>query len=199
LSEDYRSKLFDFKRGHDRYDGKEIGYLFSLMDPKALKLDAFGQAQKLQFDTPPTLSFEKVFPVSASQLLEYITNYSYRHFWAQGVDKLEYNELEVTKMGTEHVCVVNGKHLNFTTVTKEGQAGQLIYGELTTSPTPVDELYQFFIVSPLSQNSCKLEVEMYLKAKSLFKKLMIALFVKRLFRKVIPENLDALYRFVTTR
>jgi len=196
LSENYQSKLFDFKEGHDKYDGDEIGYLFSEVDRQELKIDTLSQGPKVQFNEPPSLLFEKDFPISAAELWEYITNYTYRHYWVEGVDKFEYNAHEVTKIGTEHVCVVNGKHLNFVTVTKEGQNGQLVYGELTTSPTPVDELYQFFIVSSLSHQSCKLEVEMYLKAKSPLKKLMIALFVKKVFRKVIPKNLNTLLQFV---
>jgi hypothetical protein len=64
-------------------------------------------------------------------------------------------------LGTEYVCVINGKHLNFVTVTKEFEVGKLIYGELTTSPPPVDELYQFYIISPMGENSCKLELELY--------------------------------------
>lgn len=196
LGESYQSKLYDFKAGKDAYDGHDVNYLFSPIDSENLKLEAFTQGRKLHFDRPPSLKFEKYFPVSAPQLLEYITNYSYRHYWAEGVDKLTYNEHEVTKLGTEHVCVVNGKHLNLVTVTKEAKSDQLIYGELTTDPVPVDELYQFFIFNPIDENSCQLELEVYLKAKSPLKKLMIALFVKSLFRKSMSKNLDSLYAFV---
>lgn len=196
LGENYQSKLYDFRRGQDAYDGQDVNYLFSNIESENLKLEAFSQGKKLTFDHPPSLKFEKEFPVSATQLLEYITNYSYRHYWAEGVDKLTYNEHEVTKLGTEHICVVNGKHLNFVTVTKEVEVGKLIYGELTTSPPPVDELYQFYIISPTGENSCKLELEIYFKAKSILKKMMIVLFVKTLFRKAINKNLDSLHGFI---
>ena len=108
----------------------------------------------------------------------------------QLVDKLYYNEHEVTKLGAEHVCVINGKYLNFVTVSKEVEPSQLIYGELTTSQAPVDKLSQFFIFNPIDENSCELEV--YFVAKSLLKKLMIALVLKPIFRKALIKNLNSL-------
>ncbi len=196
LSKDHHSKLFDFKEGVDEYDDKKVEYLYSLIDKEDLKLKPYTQAKKIEFDKPPPLHFEKVFPVSAPELLEYITNYSYRHHWAKGVDKFEYKENQVTRVGSEHVCVIDGKHLNFVTVTKKGKPGQLVYGEMTTTPPPVDELYQFFIINPLTQNSCKLEVEVYWKAKSIFKKLILFFIVKNVFRKSMRGAIDSLHSFI---
>jgi ribosome-associated toxin RatA of RatAB toxin-antitoxin module len=199
LGETYQSMLYDFKRGQDAYDGNDVNYLFSNIESENLKLEAFTKGKKLLFDKPPSFVLNKEFPVSASNLMEYVTNYSYRHYWAEGVDELHYNQKEVTKLGTEHVCVINGKHLNFVTVSKEVEEGKLIYGELTISPPPVDELYQFYIFTPINENSCQLELEVYLKAKSFLKKLMIALLLKPIFKKSISKNLDSLHDFVEKR
>ena len=196
LSRHYQSKLYKFSEGENEYDDKKIPYLYSLIDNEQLKLKPFAQAKKIKFDKSPSFYFEKVYPISASQLLELITNYSYRHHWVKGVDKFEYNENEVTRLGTEHICVIDGKHLNFVTVTKQGKPGQLVYGEMTTSPPPVDELYQFFIINPLTHNTCKLEVEVFWKAKSIFKKLMMLLIVKNILRKNIKTSLADLHQFV---
>ena len=114
----YYSRVFRFKQGKDAYDGKEVEYIFSLIDSTKLKLQSYSTATKVHFDREPNAVFEKGFPVSANTLLEYITNYTYRHYWAKGVDEFKYNKNEVTRLGTEHVCVINGKHLNFTTVTQ---------------------------------------------------------------------------------
>jgi len=196
LSTNYQSKLFDFKMGENEYDGRKIKYIFSEINKHELKLKPFAQARRIEFNKPPSLYFDKQFPVSASQLLEFITNYAYRHEWVEGVDKFEYNENEVTRLGTEHVCVLNGKHLNFITITKKGKPGQLVYGELTKDAPPVDELYQFYVINPLTQNSCKLEVEIYWKVKSLFKKLILSLVVKKIIRQNTLHALDNLFLFV---
>ena len=85
------------------------------------------------------------------------------------------------------------------TVTKKGKPGQLVYGELTTTPPPIDELYQFYFISPLTDNSCHLTQETYMLAKSPIKKLMIALMVKRIFKKNTLATLDRLHEFVVSK
>ena len=158
LPKDYGSKLFNFKEGNNTYDGKELKYLYSILDQNDLKLKPFTKVKKIEFNTPPSITFEKEFTTSAKELLEYITNFTYRNNWEEGVDSFEFNENEVTKIGTEHLCVINKKHLKFITVTKEAEPGQFIYGEMTTDPLSVDELYKFYIISPLTNNTCKLPV-----------------------------------------
>ena len=196
LPKNYHSRLFDFKAGSDRYDGKELKYLFSIIDQNELKIKPLEQAKKIRFDAPPFLFSEKEFPVSAPHLFEYISNFTYRHLWVKGAVKYEFNENEVTKIGTEHFCVINGKHLNLITVTKDGEPGQLIYGEMTMKPALVDELYTFYIVSPLTNNSSKLEAEIYWKVKSPFKKILFTLIVKKLGRKKVQNSLDNLFQLV---
>ena len=196
LSKNYHSQLFDFNEGEDIYDDKKLTYLYSLIDNNELKLKPYAQAKKIKFQKPAEILLESTFEVSARQLLEYITNYAYRHHWVKGVDKFEYKENEVTRIDTEHICVIDGKHLNFVTVTKEGKPGQLIYGELTTSLPPVDKLYQFYIISPLTQSSCKLEVEIFWEAKSIFKKLILLFIAKNLIRKNLKSAIKGLQEFV---
>lgn len=198
LPTDYVSKLFNFSEGKDTYDKKEINYAYAIIDQKELKLKPFDKAKKVRFNEDPTISFKKEFPVSASVLLEYITNYSYRHHWAKGLDKLDFNENEVTRIGSEHVCVINGKHLNFVTVSKDVKPGILNYGEMTTSPSPVDELYQFFNISSLTDSSSMLESQLYLKAVSPLKKIVI-FFLKATFAKNAKKVVDSLHEFVSSK
>lgn len=199
LSDSYRTKLFNFSEGNNTYDGKQLDYLFSIIDKKELKLKPFEQARKVHFNKPASLVFEKQFPISADQLLEYITNYSYRKFWVDGVDSFEYNQNEVTRIGSEHVCVINQKHLNFITVIKDVKPEQLVYGELTKSPQPVDALYQFHIISPLTSNSCNLTTEVYFEAKSPIKKILIYVLLKKVFKKNIKKALNKLLVFIESR
>lgn len=197
LPADYKSKLFHFSNGSDLYDTKEVKYAYSKINNALLKLNPFAQSKKVHFDNPPSLRMEKQFPVSAKVLFEIITNYNYRHEWVDGVDKFEFNPNEVTRVGTEHVCVISGKQLNFITVTKQGKPGQLVYGELTTDPPPVDEAYQFFIITPLTQHSCKLETELYVRNRSVIKKLIFFLIAKKVFRKNFAKIMVDLHSFVT--
>jgi hypothetical protein len=196
LLESYQSKRYAFEKGANEYDGKNIDYLYAVIDPEKLMLSPFSQAKKYVFNTPSKIINEQKFAISASELLEYITNYKYRHLWVDGVDQFEYNENETTRIGTEHICVINDKHLNFKTVTKEANAGQLVYGELTSNIPVADELFQFYILTPLTNNSCKLKTEVYWKAKSPIKRLVMWAFVSNVFRKNGKKALTKLNAFI---
>ena len=199
LSPYYSSKVFRFRQGSDQYDNRNMEYVYSLIDTETLRLKPPEELQKVSFGHPPQLTSSKEFPISAPQLLEFITNYAYRDYWVRGVDKFEYNQNEVTRVGTNHTCVIDGKGLDFTTITKEAEEGNLVYGEITKSPSIVDELYQFFVVTPLGDEKCRLELQTYWKAKSPLKKLMISLVGKRSFKKGMDRALDGLNEFISSK
>ena len=196
LPKTYESKLFSFQPGQDEYDGKAIPYSYAHIDNSKLKLKPFEQAKRYDFQREPNAVIDRTLNVAAEQFLEYLTNYKYRAEWFKGVNKFEYNEQEVTRIGTEHVCVIDGKHFNFVTITKTVEPGQLVYGELTTDPPMLDELYQFYIITPLSDTSCRVEVQLYWVTKSILKKLAMALIFKRIFVKSSKEAISNLYSFI---
>lgn len=195
----YKSKLFHFDKGSNSYDGKSIAYLFSEIQKKNLKLKPFAQAKKVHFERKPDITIEKTFPIEAKQLLEYITNYALRPKWTEGVDDFKFNENEVTRVGSEHICVINGKHLNFTTVIKEVAPEQLVYGEHTTSPKVLDELHQFFVITPLDSKSCRLESQIYITNRSLLKKIVSLIMVKKVFRTNTEKAINKLRDFVVSQ
>ncbi|WP_343330404.1 DUF2652 domain-containing protein [Polaribacter staleyi] len=199
LSGNYQSKLYNFKQGNDRYDGNQLDYLYSIIDNRHLKLKSFLIPSKVVFNKSPSFIVEKEFPVAAEELLEALTNYAYRTQWKEEVNEIKYHVNEVTRLGSEHVCVVNQKHLDFVVVTKEVKPGQLVYGEMTKSPIPVDKLYQFYVITPISSNSCKLVLETYLEAKSPIKKLAIFLIVKKVFEKNTAKGIHKLYEFLSAK
>jgi len=195
----YKSMLYTFEDGEDTFDGNNISYTYTKIDPDSLTLNHFEASKMVHFDCDPCFSYEKTFPISANEVIELITNYRYRHDWVDGVDEFVYAENEVTRLGTEHTCVINGKHFDFETVTKAGLPGQIVYGEFTSTPPPVDELYQFYVITPLDAHSCKIEVQFYWMAKSPIKKLLIFLFIKKLFKKNATMALENLFQFVQKR
>ncbi len=130
LNIEFRAPLYTFNVGNNRYDGKDVPYVYSIIEKEALSLKPIVQARKVAFDCPPPIQLAKEFPIPANELFEYITNYSYRSHWIKGTDAFEFDPNEVTRLGSEHTCVINSKHFNFLTVTKDVDPGQLIYGEL---------------------------------------------------------------------
>ncbi len=196
LPPDYSSKVFHFQNGCDTYDGKEVAYSFSLIDQQDLNLLDFNKLPKVEFDVPPKLRLEKIFNIPASTLYEYISNLRYRHHWVNGVDSFEYDENEVSRTGTEHLCVINRKHLNITALTKNVPEGHLNYGEMTKSLLPFDVFYQFYTIEPVSENKSKLIAETYWESKSPLKRLFITLLVKRAIAKSGKKSIEDLYAFI---
>lgn len=198
LDENYQTKLFNFKKGNDIYDGKEIEYYYATIDKNHLKLNPIQQAKEINFNRAPNFTLTNHFPIAANELLEYLSNFNYRKFWIDDVT-FEFNHNEVNRIGTEHICVIKDKHLNFTTITKSAKSNQLVYGEMTTSPKPIDALYQYQIITPIDNNSCKLETEVYIEAKSPLKKILVFFLIKKVFKKNTQEALDKLYNFIVSK
>ena len=186
------SDQYEFVAEKNHYDGRDVHYLYSEIDVKKLSLKAPTDTYEVQFSEPPSLKACREYPISAELLYEYVSNFRYRHLWNKQADRFEFNENEVTKLGSPHVCVINGHDIDFVTVTKPVKEGQLIYGELTENPPPVDELYQFFIITPLAEDRCRLELETYWKARSPVKKVMLSLFAKKALRNSLDRVIENL-------
>ena len=195
----YGSKLFQFHKGRDSYDGKDVDYIYTIIDRNNLNLLEFTRAKKVSFDKPAQIYLEREFPVPAKTLIEYITNLKYRHLWVEGVDRFEYDENEVTRLGSEHICVINNKHLNIVAVTRDHAQDEFLHGEMTTSVPLFDEFYTFYGTRPLSENSSLLITEAYWKARSPIKKIVIKLLARRTFQKTLSRSVDALYKLVASK
>ena len=184
------SSLFNFKKGKDVYDDKTLEYIYAEVNVDDLKLKSFDEGKMMDFTKQPDLVFEKNYAINSADLTEIITNYKYRHLWETSADEIIYEEKEVTRKGSSHVCVVNGEQFNFKVVTKKGKGGELIYGEETSNIPIMDKFYQFFTIESISENESKLKVQLYVQAKNIIQKLMIYFLAKKTFSKKMDKSLS---------
>ncbi|PRX54994.1 DUF2652 domain-containing protein [Flagellimonas meridianipacifica] len=199
LSPYYSSKLFRFRQGSDNYDDKDLEYLYALIDREQLSLPPLDEPLKTSFENAPNITSTRTFPIAAERLLEYVSNYTYRPYWVKGVDRFEFNENEVTRVGTKHTCVIDGKDLNFSTVTIDTKDGELVYGEVTSDIPFLDELNQFFIITPISETESELRSEIYWNVNAPLKRIFVNLFVKPTLKKNTEEALDRLHKFTVEK
>lgn len=195
LSSDYKSKLYDFIELSDTYDNEVITYNYSLIDPKNLSLRKYGKPKKVKLEVAPNIVIEQVLDTNREQAFEYISNYRYRNDWTEGVEEFQFKLNEVTRLDTVHTCVVNGKHIDFIAVIKDAKPGQIVYGEFTKN-SPADELYQFYLIESLPNNRSKVTVEIYWKAKSLLKRLILKTLGRKNFEKGVTASLNNLSSFI---
>lgn len=196
LNASYESILFRFRESVDSYDQKEISYLFAEIDTNKLQLLGFEPPEIVTTKSTPNFVIERTIESDAYDLFEMITNYHHRHLWVEGVVEFKFNENEVTRAGTEHVCVINGKHFNFTTVIKKVPMHQLVYGELTTDILSVDKLYQFYIIKPISEHTAILRVEQYWKTETIFQKILMVINGKKQLRRGLEKSIDKLEKLL---
>ena len=192
LNDINKNPLFNFKNGDDIYDNKTLKYLYAEVKTDALRLNPFDGGKAISITKAPDLVLEHNYAISASNLMEIITNYKYRHLWDATADEIIYDEQEVTRIDSSHVCVVNGRHLHFKVVTKIDTEGNIVYGEETLDVPVIDKLYQFFSVKSISEKESKLKIEMYFKPKNIFQKIIIHVFAKKMFTKNMYNSLDKL-------
>lgn len=196
LSSDYSSKLFDFQQSEDTYDGETIKYNYSTIHVDNLDIEDVNSIHKVEFGREPNLRFDYTFPTSQGKFYEYISNYRYRNDWTEGVDEFQFKLNEVTRLDTEHTCVINGKHIDFMAVTKDGNPNELIYGEKTKSFPVADVLFQFYIIEAVTDSSCKVTIETYWETKTIFQKLGMKLLGKKTLRKGVITSMNNLTKFV---
>lgn len=194
LNTTYSSKLYHFEKGSDSYDGKEIGYLFSEINREHLSLTTDEPAFIFDPKCNPSFSFSKTINAPAEQVLELITNYGKRYLWVEGVDKFEFNPNEVTRLETEHVCVIDGKHYNFTTIGLNQTDFKYVYGELTEDIPFTDKVFQFFLLNPINATTSELKIEGYIQAKNPLHKLILSLFARKALGKNNEKALVALQK-----
>ena len=196
LTTTYESTLFKFEKGKDKYDGVDVAYLFSEIDSSKLTLSKFTMPMFVNLTRPPDFSRTIHFKVSAYEVYEILTNYHNRYKWVKGVDEFVFNQEEVTRIGTKHGYIINGNYLNFTTVIKEVPIHQLVYGELTFSPHPLEKLYQFFVLDPISENECLLTAEMFWEAKTVWQKFLMFIGGKKQLVSAFSESIENLYQLM---
>ena len=197
LSSTYSHRLFAFENGLESYDGNEIKFMYANINKHDLEIPPVSIPQTLEMNAKPNIKFERTFSVSAKSLLEFITNYSYRPHWAKDVDKMSYRKNEVTRLGTEHSCIINDQLLDFTVVKKKGNSSELVYGEFTSSFSLFDKLYIFYVITPLSPNTSSLQLELYWKTSPL-KKVSVSLFGRKNIKELFEKALRNLRNYITS-
>lgn len=185
------SNRFDSTSLNDIFNGKKINYQYTVIDRDKLTIHSAKGLPYASFDFTPQVKVSHEITSPIEEVFEKVTNYKYRHLWIKGVDKFEYKENEVNRLGTEHACVINDKHLNIIAVQKKVDKNKLNYGEVTNDAPFADKLSQFYTLEK-TKTGTKITLEAYLESKSIFKKILTELLFKRILKKAGNESLKRL-------
>ncbi len=177
------------------YDFGEIAYVYNPLAHLKIKLPQINFIPK---DVPKQKLFDQTVRVNIniSEFYEIISNFDYRLLWNAGIDELEYQKNKINRAGIKHKCLINNTSIEQTTVTREVEKNQLVYGESTTEIPFLKRMSAYFILEEINPNTTTLQVEVFADFKSLgflFKPL-----IKKNLRKNIPQNIEALVMLINS-
>jgi hypothetical protein len=127
---------------------------------------------------------------------ELLTNYRYRSYWQEGVDRFEYDPAEVTRLGTAHACVIDQTKINFEVVIKKVQEHQKSYGEKTQDIPLTDAIYNFYILEKTGENKTRVSLESYIVAKGPIHRFLAKILIKKKLESASEKNLSNFKFFV---
>ncbi len=125
-----------------------------------------------------------------SEVFDLILDLDRRLTWNRGVDRLEYEHERVNRVGTRHRCVIDGRLIDFETVTNDFGPDRLVYGERVENNPFVDEHVNYFIVEPEGSGS-RVCFEAHLRPRP-FPRSLLAPLVRLRLGRLVPTLLGSL-------
>ena len=98
------------------------------------------------------------------EVYQLIMSLEVRLLWNKDVEKLEYDENRVNRVGTRHTCLFPVGQAEFQTVTNMFEEGTLVYGEEVMDTPFIRQLFVYYILKPV-QDHTDLRVELHLFPK----------------------------------
>ena len=161
------------------YQYTDLGHLkSSIDDPEALRPSHISS-------NPLTVSTTiDIVPVD---LFEILINFEHRLKWNDDVDSMTYNEKEINQSGSQHICIIQGKEIEFETVKGPERPGVWSFGEVSKAPI-IGEVYVYFLISQEGDRS-NLQVEVHPNPSNLIGKIMLPLFNFK-FKSILKDTIS---------
>jgi len=120
------------------------------------------------------------------ELFELISSLELRPQWTRNLEQIDFDRRKVNRVGTEHVCVLDGKELKFETVTNDFGEDKQVYGERLMNAPLMKEVTNYFIFEARGSGT-KLRVESHY-----FPFPVIGWLFKPFFKSAMAKNLENL-------
>ena len=126
-------------------------------------------------------------------VFEFVNNLDFRLLWNTGINKLEYEEGKLNRIGTKHRCLFDSGFADFETVKSDFGKDALVHGERIQS-SPLKELAVYYILREIDGNT-EVTLEWHYKSKPYWGWILIP-FIKLKFAKIISNTLKELKQVV---
>ncbi|MEX0995593.1 MAG: DUF2652 domain-containing protein [Flavobacteriaceae bacterium] len=150
-----------FTKIQSKYDIKILPYYYKALDTYKTQIE---QPKDLTVEINEKADFtvEMDIKLPVEKAFELISNFKYRKQWDTSLTKIEFQEAQVNRLGTNHTCIIGSRRMKFETIKLNSKAN-LSYGE-STSNMPMAKEYRFYILlDKLDANTTRIEVLNYIK------------------------------------
>lgn len=194
VSEKHIQSIIDaevVQSGQHQYGNEDIGMVsYHYADLGHLKNQVEApEALRPAYINPNPLIVEEMIDKEPVDLFEILINFEHRVQWNPGVEKITYDEKEINKSGSKHICIIEGKEIEFETLQGPKEPGIWSFGEKSRAPI-IGEVYVYFMIYP-DGNRSKLKIEVHPHPSSRWVNILLPLF-KIKYRSILKEILSNL-------
>ena len=150
----------------------EVGYYYALLSPLKKRVRA-PEERRTDFSVKHPLVLRQEIAVNYQDVYQVITDSKQKENWVKGIDQvIRQTSEEIERIGSKHLCVVNGQELQFENIHKESREGELEFVEALQQFGPLREVAMVYRCRKLSESRTLLIVEVHYSVKPLMRPLM---------------------------
>lgn len=132
--------------------------------------------------------------LDVDSLYQFVSNFKYRHLWNEKASEIIFDSDEINQSGTQHLCVVDGKNLDFNTI-RPGKGDEVSYGEVLKNPAPLKYVENNFFLTPFNIHETTVTFIIKVSIKWKIQLLMLP-FLKRFLKKQANAVVNSLAKAV---
>lgn len=121
---------------------------------------------------------------------EIISNLDLRLLWNKDIKKLIYKKGRVNRVGIKHTCLINGKNLEFETITNDFGKNKMVYGE-RVSTLPLVKEFSIYHILEKQGDGTLFRIEVHYVPLPFIGWMLLPLF-KRIYKKNLPKRFAAI-------
>ncbi len=120
------------------------------------------------------LSKEIEIAADPKDVFQFIVDFEKRHLWSPGVDRVDYDPKAINQIGSEHICVIGGNKIAFSSVFSNVDGDDMVFIETSKNAPVIKDLSGVYSVIPTADGA-RVVAKLYTKSTSLLSKLMTPL------------------------
>lgn len=140
-----------------------------------------------------TIRVSQKLMLAPNDLYELISNFSYRTQWMDGVQELKFEKNKINRVGTKHLCIIQGNSIDFETVSHDFGKNKIVYGEHTKDFPIIKDVITYFIIEKEGDHSM-ITIEVHPQKNNLLVRLALPLIKKKISKSIkgMIENIKTI-------